>query len=217
MVSMPCCESCAAGKKFDRRVAERDLRRYRRRGPDPATKALLGAVRARRLPPAPTLMDVGGGVGTIHHLLLEEGYSHATHVDASDAYLAIAAAESERLGHSARVSFESGDFSSASSLPAVDVVTLHRVVCCDRKGPELLGIAASHARHLVVFSHPRPQWVTRAFVACFNAFQQLMRDPFRVYLHDHAAMVGALERQGMRPAWSGGTFVWSVELFERAT
>jgi hypothetical protein len=213
---MSCCQSCTASKVFDRRVAERDLRRYRRRGPDAATRVLIAALQARSLPPAPTLMDVGGGVGTIHHVLLDQGFSHATHFDASDAYLAVAVAEAERLGHAARVDFQSGDFSGAGSLPTVDVVTLHRVICCDRNGPDLLGIAAEHARHLVVFSYPRPRWITRAFVACFNAVKRLARDPFRVYLHDRAAMVAALERQQMRPVWSGGTFAWRMEIFERA-
>ncbi|HEY5545767.1 MAG TPA: methyltransferase [Gemmatimonadaceae bacterium] len=213
---MTCCQSCIASKQFDKRVAERELRRYRRRGPDAATQVLIDALQARKLPPTPTLMDVGGGVGTIHHVLLERGFSHATHFDASDAYLAVAAAEAERLGHNSRVGFEAGDFSSASSLPMVDVVTLHRVVCCDRNGPDLLRIAAAHARHLVAFSYPRRRWITRVVAAGINAFKRLTGDPFRVFLHEPSTMAAALEREGMRPAWSGGTFVWSVEIFERA-
>ena len=161
-------------------------------------------------------MDVGGGVGTIHHVLLEKGFTHATHFDASDAYLAVAAAEAERLGHTSRVRFESGDFASASSLPEVDVVTLHRVVCCDRNGPDLLRLAAGHARQLVAFSYPRPRWITRVVIAGINATRRLMRDPFRVFLHEPSAMAATLEREGMRRAWSGGTFVWAMEIFERA-
>lgn len=213
---MTCCQSCIASKVFDKRVAERELRRYRRRGPDAATRAFLAALQARPLPPDPTLMDVGGGVGTIHHVLLEKGFSHATHFDASDAYLAVAAAEADRLGHSARVRFESGDFANASSLPDVDVVTLHRVVCCDRNGPDLLRIAAEHARHVVAFSYPRPRWITRVVMAGINATRRLMRDPFRVYMHEPSAMAAGLEREGMRRSWSGGTFVWAMEIFERA-
>lgn len=213
---MTCCQSCIASKQFDRRVAERELRRYRRRGPDAATRVLLNAVQARSLPPTPTLMDVGGGVGAIHHVLLERGFGQALHFDASDSYLAVAAAEAERIGHASRVRFEAGDFSSASALPDVDVVTLHRVVCCDRNGPELLRIAAAHARQLVAFSYPRPRWITRGVLAGINAFKRLTGDPFRVYLHEPSTLAASLEREGMRRAWSGGTFVWSVEVFERA-
>src|SRR3970040_1054735 len=107
---MTCCQSCIPSKQFDKRVAERELRRYRRRGPDAATQVLIEALQARKLPPTPTLRDVGGGVGTIHHVLLERGFSHATHFDASDAYLAVAAAEAERLGHNSRVGFGAGVF-----------------------------------------------------------------------------------------------------------
>jgi magnesium-protoporphyrin O-methyltransferase len=213
---MTCCQTCIASKQFDKRVAQRDLLRYQRRGPDAPTQVLLAALQGRKLPPNPTLMDVGGGVGAIHHVLLDRGFGHATHFDASDAYLAAAAAEAERLGHGSRVRFEAGDFSSATSLPTVDVVTLHRVVCCDRNGPDLLRVAAAHARHLVAFSYPRPRWITRVVVAGINAWRRLTRDPFRAYLHAPSAMAAVLERQGMRRAWSGGTFVWSMEIFERA-
>ncbi|MBI4419415.1 MAG: hypothetical protein HY560_01205, partial [Gemmatimonadetes bacterium] len=87
---------CAVEKEFDAATARRDLRRFRRRGPDAPTRQLLAAVEARALPAGSTLLDVGGGVGAIHHVLLERGFSRATHVDASAAYLAGAADEAQR-------------------------------------------------------------------------------------------------------------------------
>lgn len=59
-----CARYCAAEAQFDRKVAERDLRRYRRRGPDATTRLIL--VELRRWPlEGLQLLDVGGGIGVI--------------------------------------------------------------------------------------------------------------------------------------------------------
>jgi magnesium-protoporphyrin O-methyltransferase len=174
-------------------------------------------VQARRLPPRPTLLDIGGGIGAIHHVLLEHGFGEATHLDASAAYLAVAADEARRLGHADRVHFQLGEFpaDAATGSPA-DVVTLDRVVCCDPDYARMLGAAAHHARHLLAFSYPRPRWLTRFVVAGINALCRLRRRGFRVYVHPPDKMVAVLEAAGMRRAWTNGTWIWTVEVFERA-
>src|SRR5260221_4544553 len=147
---MDCCRGNANDGFFDARFARRELARYRKRGPKPWTRELLAAIEEAALPPGATLLDVGGGVGTIHHRLLERGFAQATQVDASSAYLTAAAEEVARLGHSGRVAFRRGDFQAlAVEIPQVDVVTLDRVVCCDPDYAAMLGHAAAHARRLV--------------------------------------------------------------------
>ena len=213
---MTCCQTCAASKAFDPAVARRDLRRFRRRGPDAATSAILAAVGHAAITESATLLDVGGGVGAIHHVLLERGFSHATQVDASEAYLAAAAEEAELRGHTGRVTFQHADFSLAGgeASPA-DVVTLNRVVCCDRNGPTLLEVAASKARRAVAFSYPRERWLIRLGIALINAMQRIRREEFRVYLHSPVVLRSGLERAGLKPAWTGGTWVWAVESWVR--
>lgn len=60
---MDCCAHCAATEQvIGPKTAEADLRRYRRRGPDPSTCLILEEL--RRLPLAGvSLLDVGGGIG----------------------------------------------------------------------------------------------------------------------------------------------------------
>ena len=214
---MTCCRRCDAADQFDAAIAQRDLRRFRRRGPDAPTRHILQAVQSHSLPAQPTLLDVGGGVGVIHHVLLDRGFRQATHVDASDAYLAAAAEETERLGHGGRVQFLLADFTAqAETVSGADVVTLDRVVCCDPNYARMLSSAANRARHLLAFSYPRPRWLTRLMVTAANALRQLRGRSFRAYVHSPAAMRTVLERAGMRHAWAGGTWIWAVELFERA-
>lgn len=215
---MSSCHCCTTDQKFDPRLARRDLRRFRKRGPDPQTAQLLAAVQQSPLPPQPTLLDIGGGIGSIHHTLLDRGFAHATHIDASQAYLAAAASEAERLGHQSRVIFAHADFrATASTTPAADLVTLDRVVCCDPDYHGLLGAAADHARHLLAFTFPRPRWFIRLSVAVINGWQRLVGNQFRVYIHSPAAMIAVLESRGLRRRWSGGTMIWRAELFERVS
>ena len=212
-MSCACCS--ATEREFDRVVAERDLKRFLRRGPDENTKQLLAAIREAS-PAAATVLDIGGGIGAIHHALLGEGFAHADHVDASTAYLDVAEGEARRRGHAEQVKFWHGDFHAlASELPIVDVVTLDRVVCCDPDGIGLLGAAADHARRLVAFSFPHDRWYTRAVVALANAWRRLWRRPFRAYVHAPAAMSAALVNRGLTRRSSGGTWIWCVEVFER--
>jgi magnesium-protoporphyrin O-methyltransferase len=214
---MTCCHPEARDEQFDARVAQHDLRRFRRRGPDAPTRQLLAAVAEGSLPDRPTLLDIGGGVGAIHHVLLQGRFASAQHVDASNAYLAAAAAEAERLGHRSRVEFVYGDFAAvADRVPAADVVTLDRVVCCDPDFVRLLTAAATHARRAVAFSYPRARWLARAMVACSNAVRRALGRAYRAYVHPPAAMAAVLERNGLRRQWAGGTWIWAVELFERA-
>jgi magnesium-protoporphyrin O-methyltransferase len=213
---MTCCQRRATADQFDAATAARDLRRFRRRGPDKPTRRLIAAVEARPLPRRPTLLDIGGGVGAIHHALLDHGFSQATHLDASGAYLTAAADEARRQGHAGRVEFLLATFpAEASTLSPADVVTLDRVVCCDPDYEGLLGAAANHARHLLAFSYPRARWVTRLVVAGANTLRRLSGRAFRAYVHPPARMNAVLERSGMRQVSAGGTWIWAVEAYER--
>jgi methyltransferase family protein len=212
------CHCCAIEQTFDRRTAEGDLRRFRRRGPDATTRQLVAAVRDAPLSPHPTLLDIGGGIGVIHHLLLDGGFARAAQVDASEAYLAVAASEARRLGHAERVTFQHADFRAvAVDVPPADVVTLDRVVCCDPDYAGLLGAAADHAGRFLAFAYPRARWYVRAVIAIENAWGRLRGRLFRAYVHPPTAMVAVLEKRGLRRRWSGGTWIWAVEMFERAS
>jgi magnesium-protoporphyrin O-methyltransferase len=214
---MTCCHRAVTTEQFDAAIARRDVRRFRRRGPDASTRELIRGILSRDAAPHPTLLDIGGGVGAIHHILLDRGFEHAIHVDASAAYLSVAQQEAERRGHAGRVQFQLAAFPrEAGAVPAVDVVTLDRVVCCDPDYVGMLEAAAARARRLVAFSYPRERWLMRFVVAAANAVRRIMHRDYRAYVHPPERMRAVLERAGMAQSWTGGTWIWAVEIFERA-
>jgi hypothetical protein len=69
---------------------------------------------------------------------------------------------------------------------------------------------------LVAFSYPRERWLMRFVVAAANAVRRIMHRDYRAYVHPPERMRAVLERAGMAQSWTGGTWIWAVEIFERA-
>ncbi len=214
---MPCNCCQMTDHMFNESDARAGLRRYRRSGPQRQTRELLQAVRSRGLKDA-SLIDVGGGIGAIHHELLEDVASRATEVDASSAYLKAAETEAERRGHAERVDFVQADFTDvASSLPEADIVTLDRVVCCYPDFKRLLDAAAGRSRRILAMTYPREEWYMRLVIGLIDRLQALRRDPFRVFVHPVAQMDAVLQRAGMRRVSLKKLTVWEVALYERTS
>ena len=210
-----CCE--IENNTFTEERARADIRDYRKRGPANQTKLILEAVRSLGLK-AGTLLDVGGGIGAIHHELLGDVAREATHVDASSAYLKAATEEANRRGHSEQVKFIHADFTDvASDLPQVDVVTLDRVVCCYPDFRGLLKAAAQKSKVAIALTYPREVWYMRIGLRVINFFQNLGKDPFRIFLHPIAEMETLLNREGLQKISTRRLLVWEMALCRRTT
>ena len=208
-----CCE--ITDNAFGEAEARTQLRDYRKHGPAKQTKLILEAIRSLKLRNA-DLLDIGGGIGAIHHELLEDVARAATHVDASSAYLKEAKAETARRGHTDQVNFIHADFTEvASELPRVEIVTLDRVVCCYPDFHRLLKAAADHSRQVLAFTYPRETWYLRFGLVVINFFQSLRKDPFRVFLHPIAEMDSLLKREGFERVSLRRLFVWEMALYQK--
>jgi magnesium-protoporphyrin O-methyltransferase len=212
---MNCCPSASpVAVQFDRRIAERDLRRYRRRGPDSTTRLLLSELRRWPLAGAEVL-DIGGGIGVIG-VELASVLRSAIHVEAAPAYLDVARRElTQHLGAD-RARFLQGDFVSiADTVPRADVVTLDRVVCCYPDVSALLRQAAAKARRLLAFSYPRARWYVRLVVWLQNQWRQVTGNPYRGFVHPPRRMAEDLERAGLLHSSRCGTMTWIVDVYRR--
>ncbi|OQY87579.1 MAG: hypothetical protein B6D38_12360 [Anaerolineae bacterium UTCFX1] len=208
-----CCE--IENNTFTEGDAKANLRDYRCRGPANQTKLILEAVRSLGLKDA-SLLDVGGGIGTIHHELLKDVAREATHVDASSAYLKVATEEAKRLGHEAQVKFIHADFTDvAGELPQADVVTLDRVVCCYPNFRELLKAASSKSRKAIAFTYPREAWYIKTVMSMMNFFQRVRNDPFRVFLHPVSEMEALLNAEGLKKVSVKQLLIWEMALYRR--
>ncbi len=214
---MSCCEAPPAwAGQFDQKTAIRDLRDYRRHGPDATTRALIDALRSRGVEQS-TLLDIGGGIGVIQLELLKAGARTATSVDASAAYQSYAQTEADRQGLGERITFQLADFVDlAAHVPPADIVTLERVVCCYSDVEPLVRLSAERCRRLYGLVYPRDRWPAHVVVWVENLFRRLFRNPFRSYVHSVAAMDALIRSLGFTQASKVRTFVWEVVVYERA-
>ena len=213
---MTCCSSECFESTFNQRRAKKQMKRYRKRGPDKTTRMLLDALRAAGIKNA-SLLDVGAGIGVVHHELLAEGARSAVHVDAARPHIRLAQEEATRRGHTGQVTFVLGDFVGlGDDISPADVVTLDRVICCYPDMEQLVARSAAKAKRLYGAVFPRERRAVKAAVALQNVLWKVLGNPFRAYIHPTAAIDAALRRQGFAPRSLTDTLLWRVAVYSRS-
>ncbi len=212
---MNCCQCQGIEEMFDQKYAANELSRYRKKGPMKTTRMLLDALKGAGVE-GMSLLDIGGGVGAIQHELLSAGAQRAENVDASAAFINAARSEAERREHSERVSYHHGNFVDlAADIPAADVVTLDRVICCYHDMPALVNQSAARARKLYGLVYPREVWWVKIGVAAENFFQWLRRNPFRAFVYPTEAVERVVSNAGLKRYLYRRTFIWQVVVYTR--
>ncbi len=214
---MDCCSpgDSPFDRQFDVRHAARHLRAYHQKGAEGLTRELIEALAEGGLE-GRTVLEVGGGVGVVHHELLRSGAASAVDVDASRAYVSAARAEAERQGHADRVRYLVGDFVAlADEVEPAELVALDKVICCYRDMGALVARSAALARHRYALVYPRDTWLGRAAVALENFLFWLTRSSFRVFIHRTADVEAILATQGFVRRRVRVTLGWQLALYER--
>lgn len=211
-----CCSGFCASvtRQFDAAVADGDLKRYRRKGPNPTTRLLRDAV--LRAGGGKSLLDIGAGIGALSFELLGAGFSRSLAVDAAPAYVAAAWAEAAARGLGDRLSVLEGDFTRVPDPgePA-DAVVMDRVVCCYPDFRPLLERALRSGRRLFAYSYPRDRWYVRLAVGLENLARAVIRNPFRAVVHPVEAMEACITGEGFGRVSRSGTLAWVVDVYVR--
>ena len=189
--------------------------RYRRRGLDKTARRMVEFLESRGLAGA-SVLEIGGGVGEIQLELLKRGAARAVNLELSPAYDSEAMQLAREAGVEGRVERRLHDIAAEpATVEPVDVVVLHRVVCCYPDYERLLTAAGDHAGRMLVFSHPPRNAISRALVGAQNLGFRLRRREFRTFAHPPAAMLAVLERRGLKPTFAHSGVPWHVAGLER--
>jgi magnesium-protoporphyrin O-methyltransferase len=163
-----------------------------------------------------TLLDIGGGVGGVQHALLEQGALHATHVEASTAYVQAAQEEAIRREIDDRITFLQGDFVDlAEKIPPADIVTLDRVVCCYDDMQALVSVSAEKAQKKYGLVFPRDLWLTRLLLPVANFFLSLTGTPFRIFIHRTEQVDQMVRKEGLEPDYYQKAGFWQILVYNR--
>ena len=166
---------------------------------------------------AESLLDIGAGIGVLHHELLARGVSTAVQVEASSAYIRAAEAETERRGHGGRVRFEQGNLVNLSpALDEADLVTLDRVLCCYPELDPLVLVSAAKARHWWAASFPHSRWYTRLLMGVENWRRRAAGNAFRTFVHPVGRIHELLGAEGFAPVATRKGWFWELTLWARS-
>lgn len=195
---------------FGERFARQAGASYRKHGLDAAAQRMVDWLTAWGIE-GKSVLEIGGGVGQIQLELLRRGAAHATNVELSDGYEAVAASLAEEAGLTGRIERRLGDLAVDGQVAELaDVVILHRVVCCYPDLEALLTAAAQHARHAVILTHPPRTVLSRAGLAVSNTGLRLLRREYRTYVHPPQTMVSVLQEHGFEAHHLPSGYVWRV-------
>lgn len=211
-----CCRTGSCERFFKPSVARRSLENYRRKGLDDLEEKMVASVSAGTLDGL-RVLEIGGGIGRIQAELLDAGAAEGEILELVSAYEPYARELAHEKGIEARSSFRVVDvLENPSDVEPADVVVLNRVVCCSPDGVALAAAAGKLARQALVLSFPRDvRWV-RIGVRLLNAGLWLVRNPFRVYVHQPAALLAAAEAEGVRVQDGDRSTWWQWALMRRA-
>ena len=200
---------------FDKKAANRQLKRYLKKGPSKTTSMLLDAINKKGVQGL-NFLDIGGGIGAIQYDLIKAGASNGTSIEASSAFFDIVKEEALQNGLAERVNFKYGDFTAtASDVDSADIVTLDKVICCYDDMSELVGLSSKLARKIYAVIYPRDVWWTKLALLMVNFYPRIKGSSFRVFIHPTKKVEEIIFGNGLKRNYYATTLFWQVAIFTR--
>ena len=212
---MTCTQCQGIEDVFSEEYVAKELKRYRKRGPDKTTRMLINALKEEGVKGL-TLLDIGGGLGAIQHEMLRAGVQSATDVEASTAYLNATKSETARRGYAERVSYQHGNFVDlAESISPADIVTLDRVICCYPDMQKLVKLSVAKADKVYGLVFPREDWWMKVWDVLQSFYLNLTKSNFRSFLHSTEDVENLVNSHGFKRSFYQRTFAWQVVVYTR--
>ena len=212
---MGCCQCQGIENMFDKKTAERELKRYLKKGPSKTTGMLLDAIHKEGVQGL-DFLDIGGGIGAIQYDLIKAGASTGTSIEASSAYIDLVKKETLQNGLGERIDFKLGDFTTtASDVDTADIVTLDKVICCYDDMSELVMLSSKLARKIYAVIYPRDVWWTKLALPFINFYPIIKGNPFRVFIHSTKKVEEIIFRNGLKRDYYDTTLFWQVAIFTK--
>ena len=207
---MDCCSVNGLDKIFNKSTARRELKKYLKKGLDKRARVLVECLKSQDIAGA-TILEVGGGIGSLHMELIKAGAARAVGYDAAPAYVEAAISLAERLGLKDSVEYHVGDFAEeAANAEDADVVLLDRVICCYPDMKALVTSSTQRTKRLCALTYPRRTLMTRALVSMLNFGLAIFRNQYRTFVHHPQEVSAILESQGLTKVFHTGAGFWGI-------
>jgi 2-polyprenyl-3-methyl-5-hydroxy-6-metoxy-1,4-benzoquinol methylase len=212
-----CCSPKGYRRIFSERNARAEATRYRRQGLDGTSRRVFEHLSKHGLA-GKTILEIGGGIGTIQLELLKAGAASATCVELTPTYEEVAAELMREAGLAERIERRVMDFAEgASQIAPADIVIMNRVICCYPDMPKLTEAAAGRTRQLLVLSYPRRTWWTRIGLGLGNFVLRATKREFQIFLHPPVRILAISKQLGLAPILNQTKVFWTVTVLSRST
>jgi hypothetical protein len=213
---MSCCTPAGYRTIFGTKTAERDARRYRRKGLTGSARWLFDALTTHGVGNT-SVLEVGGGIGNLQIELLEAGADHAANVELIDTYETTAHTLITEHNLDGRTERLIADFAQHPDwAPNADVVIMHRVICCYPDPAALITAACAHAHDRIAITIPRETWWIKLGFTTMNAWLRLRRIGFRAYVHPPVPMLELAAARGFHPTHHQRGPLWESHILQHA-
>lgn len=211
---MSCC-SPEGTKTFFSKHAKRYAKKFRRKGPDAASRHILAGLAALGVQ-SKSVLEIGCGVGGLMLTLLKRGAAKAEGVEISEGMLAAANILASEMGLAEKVRFHCGDFAEMDGrLSAADIVVMDKVLCCYAEPLRLLEKSAMHTNSLLALSYPRKSLLAKVVFGVPSKLGEMLRWSFRPFYHDPELVERTITTDGFREAFSATTPIWQIRIYQK--
>ena len=212
---MGCCNTDAYDQTFNMKRARKQLKQYLHKGAQRTTIPLVKILRELPLK-GKSVLDVGGGMGTIVFETLDRGAVQVQMVEQSRPYLQVFREEVDRRGLSAQVTPHYGDFVQiADEIAKADLVVLDKVICCYPDYQQQIKCVMRKAENWIAYSLPVDVWWVRWRNDLFNIWKKCIGKEFRTFVHPTSNLEALVVENGFTKSVDLRRGSWQYVLFER--
>ncbi len=184
--------------KFDLERAQTELEEYLRTGIKKSSRPLMNLL--QKLPlEGKTLLDIGGGIGSIDFELFKRGLTQTTYIDISRAYTDTFIAEAKRRNIMDNCRVIKGDFPILAPLiNRADLVVLDKVICCYDDYVDLVSSSIGKADKWYAYTIPRDNWWVKVGQKFDGWARSFRGDRFRTYIHPVRKIERLIQKAGFK-------------------
>jgi len=206
---------CILNRVFDKKEAQKDLKRYSKKGLNKETKLLVDFLKDKIA--NSDVLDIGCGIGDLTIELAKKGANNSLGIDISEAYIKTAKYLSKQQGFEQTVDFEVMDsVNNEEKIKKMDLVVSNKVICCYPDMQKFINASASYAKKYYGIIFPNDNILVRFFSVFLNWFNQFSkRKGFRLYIHNNEKLRKFIESQGLKRIFNERKGFWMIEVFMR--
>lgn len=210
-----CCPHSQSAGKFFSFFAKSYRRRFAKKGFEPSQQQLIKGITLANFTNK-TLLEIGCGVGHLHQSLLEQGALSAVGIELATEMLVEASDWAQQRGLAEKTQYLEGDFIDiASTVEAVDIVIMDKVVCCYPDADALIHRSLEKCHETIALTYPRKTWYTRSGVQIAALIMKLLGSSFRPYVHDPEQIEQWILAQGFKKIVQDQTPIWLTQIYKK--